>query len=38
MNTIGTFILTFIGKLKNDDQIDELTAKNLAKFKDFGEK
>ena len=27
-----------IGKLKNDDEIDELTAKNLAKFKDFGEK
>jgi len=27
-----------IGKLKNNDEIDELTAKNLAKFKDFGDK
>ena len=27
-----------IGKLKNDNEIEELTTKNLAKFKDFGEK
>lgn len=27
-----------IGKLKDDCQIEELTAKNLAKFKDFGDK
>lgn len=27
-----------IGKLKNNDEIDELTTKNLAKFKDFGDK
>ena len=27
-----------IGKLKDDNEIDELTAKNLAKFKDFGDK
>ena len=28
----------FIGKLKNNDEIDELTKQNLAKFKNFGEK
>lgn len=27
-----------IGKLKNDNEIEELTKNNLAKFKDFGEK
>ena len=26
------------GKLKSNDEIDELTARNLAKFKDFGER
>lgn len=28
----------FLGKLKNNDEIDELTKQNLAKFKNFGEK
>ena len=28
----------FIGKLKNNDEIDELTKQNVAKFKNFGEK
>lgn len=28
----------FLGKLKNSDEIDELTKQNLAKFKNFGEK
>lgn len=27
-----------VGKLKDDNEIDELTKKNLAKFKDFGDK
>jgi len=27
-----------VGKLKDDNKIDELTKKNLAKFKDFGDK